>query len=179
MDLSSLMKYSYTDDDLRACVGQHLKILTYPELENLELDSLFGPGGYSSLLFLTESKTSGHWIAVLRHGVGQQQKIEVFDSFGTPVDGDRVWLDHRKLASLHETLPLLGDVLKAAEQQRIPVEHNTHKLQKDTLDTCGRHVCARLMNADKSLADYLAFLKQCGGTPDEAVTRITFSKIGK
>ena len=177
-DLRQLMEYPLSDDDLRECLrNPNVRILTYPKLSGETLETLFGPGGYTVLLFLTRSATRGHWLCVLQHEEGR--KIEVFDSFGTPVDGDRAWLDKSRLTSLHETLPLLGTILSTAKERGIRVEHNTHHLQADESNTCGRHVAARLMHCAQSLPDYISYLKSLGGTPDEAVTKITYAVIHK
>lgn len=174
--LHKIMQYPLGDDDLRDILGQDLKVLTYPELKGQTLKSLLGPGGHTLLLFLTENATTGHWLAVLGQEGGK--KIEVFDSFGTPVDGDRAWLDQSRLLSLHETLPLLGDILKEANQEGIQVVHNTHKLQSDRVDTCGRHVAVRLLHGDIPINEYVSQLKGAGN-PDEVVTSITYKLIGR
>jgi len=174
--LDKVAEYALGDDDLRTLLGSNVKIITYPELGKESLQSLLGPGGHTILLFLTESATHGHWLTVLGQDGGK--KIEVFDSFGTPVDGDRVWLDQNKLSSLHETLPLLGNVLDAARQQGIEVVHNTTKLQGDHADTCGRHVVVRLLNKALPIDQYVKALKG-QGNPDQVVTKITYDILGK
>jgi len=174
--LDKLMQYALGDDDLRTLLGNDVKIITYPELGKESLGDLLGPGGHTLLLFLTEDKTHGHWLTVLGQDGGK--KIEVFDSFGTPIDGDRAWLDQNKLSSLHETLPLLGDILKAAQEEGIQVVHNTTKLQGDHADTCGRHVAVRLLNKELPIEEYVKRLKG-QGNPDEVVTKITYNLLGK
>jgi hypothetical protein len=182
-DWNKLMEYSLSDDDLKDCLkNPDVKIIIYPKLKSETPDTLFGPGGYTVLLFLTESMTHGHWLVVLSHP-GERQKIEVFDSFGTPIDGDRRWVSERKLTSLHELAPLLSEVLRAAKESGCEIEHNTHKFQGDCEDTCGRHVAARLMCRDKSLQEYIHHIKslesELGCNADEVVTRMTYATIHK
>jgi len=134
---------------------------------------LFDGSGAVAVLFLTESKNSGHWIAVLDH----RTNYEVFDSFGVAVDGNRKWLDKNTLMEFNETAPLLSQLLSKGDK---PVIHNTVKLQQDSSDTCGRWISARIMNANMPLDKFVQMMKASGGgTPDEAVTRMTVRALGK
>ena len=179
MDLRKLMEYPLSDDDVRTCLNNPgLKIITYPKLRGENVETLFGPGGYTVLLFLTRSASRGHWLCVLQHPT-EGKKIEVFDSFGTPVDGDRAWLTEDRLTSLHEAAPLLGDLLDGATKSGYSVEHNTHKLQHDDSNTCGRHVACRLMHRDKSLANYVSYLRSLGPDFDKTVTQLTYDVLHK
>ena len=76
-----------------------------------------------------------------------------------------------------QTQPLLTKVL---DDSKKPVTHNTHKLQNDNADTCGRWVCARVLNGGKSLPDFIKqFTNGPGGSPDQRVTNYTFELLGK
>ena len=77
----------------------------------------------------------------------------------------------------HETQPLLSNLLLNGKK---PTIHNTHKLQNDNADTCGRWVCARVLNADKSLPEFIRQMTGGGsGSPDEKVTNYTVGLLHK
>ena len=81
-----------------------------------------------------------------------------------------------ELEKFNELTPLLGNVLSRA---RKPVVHNTHKLQADNADTCGRWAAARIMNADMPLHKFVDEFMHGGGTPDQNVTNYTFGFLHK
>lgn len=134
-------------------------------------DDLFKGHKAAVLLFLTEDENNGHWLCVLDH----PDEYEVFDSFGTAIDGDRRWLSKEKQLEFGEVAPLLSNLLKAGNK---PVTHNTAKLQEDDNDTCGRWVCARILNAHMRLPQFVQMMKG-SGKPDITVTKYIYSKLGK
>jgi hypothetical protein len=134
-------------------------------------DDLFKGKPAAALLFLTESQDDGHWIAVL----DRPDHYEVFDSFGTAIDGDRRWLSKEEKLEFGETAPLLSILLSHGSK---PITHNTIKLQDDKSDTCGRWVCARILNASMPLEEFVHMMKG-SGKPDDTVTRMTHSMLGK
>lgn len=169
---SDPIDYAYTDADIRAILGS-VPIHRYPELKGMATpDALFKGNKAAILLFLTEGKNSGHWIVVLDHDT----HYEVFDSFGTAIDGNRRWLDKEKLLEFGQTLPLLSNLLGRGQK---PVDHNSTKLQADDADTCGRWVVWRVKNAHMPLQTFVAEMKQGPNTPDQNVVRSTFDLLGK
>jgi len=131
-------------------------------------DDLFKGHKAAVLLFLTESKDSGHWICVLDH----PKNYEVFDSFGTAIDGDRAWLSKEEQLEFHETAPLLSTLLKGGNK---PITHNTSKLQGDSADTCGRWVCLRILYSDMPLKQFVAMMR-ADGHPDTKATKMIYDQ---
>jgi len=125
-------------------------------------DDLFKGAHAAVLLFLTESQSEGHWIGVLDH----PGAYEVFDSFGTAIDGDRAWLDEKQCMEFHECAPLLSNLLKAGSKK---ITHNTKKLQNDDMDTCGFWVVARILDPNPSLHSFVSKYTKGPGTPDQIV----------
>ena len=71
-------QYALSEDDIRKLAG-NIPIYRYPELENFSTpEEMFKGNKAVVLLFLTEDKNTGHWLAVLNH----PHQIEVFDSYG-------------------------------------------------------------------------------------------------
>lgn len=172
--LKSAEDYAYSDLDIHRALGEKIPIHRYPELMKMSSpDALFRNHNAAVLLFLTEGRDNGHWIAVIDHG----SHYEVFDSFGTEIDGDRAWLDKQKLLEFNETLPLLSNLLARGNK---PAEHNSTKLQSDDANTCGRWVVWRIRNSNKPLKTFVAEMKGSGTkTPDELVVERTYGILNK
>jgi len=159
---------AFSEDDIRKLCGD-IPVLRYPELATMtDPAELFKGKVGAALLFLTEGHSDGHWIAVL----DKPDHHEVFDSFGTAIDGDRKWLDKKHLLEFHETAPLLSILLQKSKKRII---HNTKKLQDDHADTCGRYVAARIVRAETPLHQFVHELTSNGRSPDENVTLMTQS----
>lgn len=169
---SNPAEYAYSDADITAALGS-VPIHRYPELKGMSSpDSLFKGNKAAVLLFLTEGRNNGHWLAVLDH----DSHYEVFDSFGTAIDGNRKWLDEKKLMEFGQTLPLLSILLQKGDK---PVVHNTSKLQANQADTCGRWVVWRILNAKTPLDSFVSEMKTGSGTPDDKVVELTYGILDK
>ena len=78
---SAVMHYALGEDDIRKLCGP-VPIYRYPELQKFASpEEMFKGADAVVLLFLTESKDIGHWLAVLNF----PNHYEVFDSFGVSV----------------------------------------------------------------------------------------------
>ena len=166
------MQYALSGQDLVDLVGD-VTITKYPDLDETSIPALFQKRNQAVVLFLTESKMMGHWQALLLH---PGKVIEVFDSFGMPVDGGRTWLSKKKKDELDQHEPQLEMLI---EKTNLKCVYNGKKLQSESVNTCGRHVACRIMHANKSLPEYLALIENSGMSPDEFVTLVTYKKLGK
>ena len=171
--LKKLEMYSLSDDDIRKLVGP-VKIYRYPELEDKTLDNLFGSEPYIVILFLTENENSGHWQCLLKREGGKQ--LELFDSFGIQVDGNRAWLSKQRQEALDQTLPNVHNLVKGFPGELV---YNNVKLQEDSKNTCGRHIVSRILHDHLSIQDYIALIEQSGIKPDEFVTLLTYRLLHK
>lgn len=171
-DPSDPIEYAYTDADISAALGS-IPIHRYPELKGMSSpESLFKGNKAAVILFLTEGRNNGHWICVLDHG----SHYEVFDSFGMAIDGNRKWLDEKKLMEFGQTLPLLSILLDKGNK---PVNHNSTKLQANDANTCGRWVVWRILNSATPLDTFVSEMKSGKGTPDQTVTERTYGILDK
>jgi len=59
------------------------------------------------------------------------------------------------------------------------VVHNTHKLQADNADTCGRWAAARIINAEMPLHKFIGEMVGGGASPDQNVTNYIYSILHK
>jgi len=171
--LKKLEMYSLSNDDLRKILGP-VRILTYPELENETLDTLFKDQPYVIILFLTEDENTGHWQCMLKRENGNQ--LEVFDSFGVKVDGNREWLSKDRQQVLDQTMPNIHNIVKGFPGELV---YNNVKLQEESRNTCGRHIASRILHDHLSIQDYIKLIERSGIKPDEFVTLLTYRILKK
>jgi len=163
--------YSLSDTDIRKIVGP-VRIITYPELENETIESLFSKQPYVVVLFLTEDDKTGHWQCLLQ----KPNLIELFDPFGTKVDGNRAWLSGGKRLELDQTEPNYQNLFKDYKGELM---YNDVKLQDENINTCGRHIACRLLYNHLLLKDYINIIQQSGLKPDDFVTNLTYHILHK
>lgn len=127
------------------------KIVTNLDLNKIsDVDELFNRSDYVDyviILFL-DAPNKGHWTALSRCGVPGSGVIEFFDSYGN--NPDRVYdfvkkSDRKRLGTSEKKLCHLLNRCK------YDVIYNPVKYQEDNKDdlninTCGRHVCYRILN---------------------------------
>lgn len=168
-------EYPLGDSDIRKILGDEIKIISYPQLENYNnIDDIFDSQGRCILLFLTIDETTGHWLCMHKEG----DSIHYFDPYGRGVDKDKQWLSKNKLRELNQDKPLLMNLLRASGKK---VFYNTYEFQEDRkgINTCGRHCTVRLLYKDLDLYKYYKLIKNSKKTPDEFVSEITFDIIKK
>jgi len=171
--LKKLEMYSLSNDDLHKILGP-VRIITYPDLEKETLDTLFKEQPYVIILFLTEDENTGHWQCILKREGGKQ--LEVFDSFGVKVDGNRKWLSKDRQQALDQTMPNIHNLVKGFPGELV---YNNIKLQEDSRNTCGRHIASRILHDHLSIQDYIALIERSGIKPDEFVTLLTYRILHK
>ena len=173
--LERVKAYPLSDGDIRSILGNEIKIFTYPQLKQYRsADSLFDSKGRCLILFLTESETAGHWCCLLKRG----ENIEFFDPYGDSPEGVKDEIPKSKRDALDMNQPYLMRLLKASGR---PVLYNTYPFQKETRDinTCGRHCVVRLLYAPDSLERYKSIIDGSGLSPDDFVSGVSASMLGK
>lgn len=174
--VDNIKERSLTDDDFEKAIDTN--IFTYPYLENVrDIDEVFDEEGRALMLYLTESETSGHWIALLKKG----KNIEFFDPYGIGPDEQSKWLSEDKLEKFRQDTPLLTNLLRKAKSEGYTITVNRHKFQKDKddINTCGRHALTRLIFKKLSLPQYKAMIDKSKLTPDEFVSLYTLNFLKK
>jgi len=174
MDFAQIKAYPLSDADIEAILGETV-IMTYPELQGVDdIEEIFDKDGRSVLLFLTENDQTGHWTGLIRSA----DTIEYFDPYGSAPDADRKWLSKEKLRELDEEKPHLTRLLR---QSKMKVYFNTYDFQQDkeSINTCGRWVVARLLHRKKTLRQFYNMVMNSGLKPDDFVSALTFEIIKK
>ena len=103
--------------------------------------------------------------------------VEFFDSYGNPPDADLAnWLTAPERAKLDESNDnQIARLMGIARNAGWNVLYNHRHLQASgsNVQTCGRHVAARLLCSDVSLDVYIDIIRLSGQTPDNFVTLLT------
>ncbi len=171
----ALEAYSMSDKDIRDAIG--IKPFLYtPDLHKVKhIDELFDKKGRCIVLYLTNSLTNGHWIALIKKG----NSVLCWDSYGGySADGQRKWLSHDKLVELGQDEPLLRNLLKESGYM---ISYNPYPYQSKEPDTntCGKHCVTRLYYYKLSEDQYRDLIHKSGKTPDEFVVDFVYKRIGK
>jgi hypothetical protein len=148
--------YPLSNQDIQDILAPDTEIHIYPDFASMSsIDEAFDKLGRCIFLFLTESKSAGHWLCMIKRG----DTIEYWDSYGKPPEEQRNWLSQEELDALNEGEPYLMNLL---EQSGYKVYYNTHKYQKESSkdNECGRWVVARLVCKDISNDEFLKLVKK-------------------
>jgi hypothetical protein len=164
-----IQDYSLSNDDVEQIVGP-IRFIKYGDLDDETYESIFRKRDQVVILFLTKSDSYGHWLALLKH---PGDVVEVFDSYGLSVDGNRRWLTLAKNEQWDQRDPQILDLLKG----HCKIVYNDRELQGDGVNTCGRHVAVRIMNSDMDLKRYYKLIEDSGKSADDFVTIVTYQKI--
>lgn len=138
------------------------------------IDEAFDSKGRCIMLYLTESATSGHWCCLLKKG----NTIEFFDPYGEPPEEALSTVPKSKLQELDESRPYLTALLKASGK-KVSYNHYAFQKDKENVNTCGRHSVVRCLYAPYSLAKYKKIIDDTGMSPDNFVSALTATKLGK
>jgi len=177
--MENKIKKELTDVEVRRlCPG--IPITEYSNLPMTDASSALGDNGCGFLFFVeqnTPSVSTGHWLGMLR----KDSNIEFFDPYGAKRGGDPWFLDHtfvtpETLNKLKESSPI---VKQWALKNNLRPSYNPYHYQqmKNGINTCGRHCCARIMNAQMSEDEYhnyiMSLCNKYNASPDVIVTMIT------
>jgi hypothetical protein len=175
LNYDKLEKYPLSDSDLKDILGDNIKIIIYPNLNDVyDIEEIFDDMGRCMVLFLTEDQYTGHWLCLHKEG----DDIYYFDPYGEKIDADRKWLGKSKLQELHEEKPLLKDLLLRSGKK---IYYNSYPFQEDREDinTCGRHCSTRLLYKHLDLDDYYDMIRKSNLNPDQFVSNITYKILNK
>ncbi len=160
------MERALGDNDIMKELGGKSIVIRYADLVNFPTIERLLKYGNAVILYPGKGEI-GHWTGVFYTYNDRGQKIiEFFDPYGISVD-------HEFKMSRIEQPHLLSRLLS---KSNYPIEYNEHRFQAfaHNINTCGRHVIARIKNADMPLSTYLRLFGTGGGvTSDELITHIT------
>lgn len=156
-ELKKIEKIPLGDDDIRKILGKDTLILTYPELEKYNSIDMLLPYNKSFVVCLyLDSPNSGHWVSINKIN----DTIEFFDPYGGSPDTQRKWVPDPLRKLLGQGRPFLTDLL---DKSNYPILYSHIKYQGEGKDinTCGRHVCNRILRMKEglNLNDYFKMMK--------------------
>ena len=167
--LKQRMKIPLTDGDIRRILGKDTKIIKYGDLDEYDsIDDLLGDANHVVILIETEIN-SGHWVALLRYP--NSNFVEWFDSYNLYPDDELNYVNLKMRKTLDELKPELSYLL---DECPYTVIYNNTDLQEwaPQVNTCGRHVCLRILNGHKTLPQYINYIKSFGMSPDLVVCKM-------
>jgi hypothetical protein len=167
--------YSLSNADINAILEPDTKIWVYPDFARMSsIEEAFDSLGRCIFLFLTESRTVGHWCCMWEKG----KTIHYFDSYGLAPEAARKWMSEEQLEELGQEEPYLMRLLKASGR---PVVYNKVKYQREGGDvaTCGRWVVTRLVFKDLSDWKFHELVRRSGVPADDFATLFTAEILGK
>jgi len=172
--LKQIEKIPLGDDDIKKILGNDTLILTYPELEKYNNIDMLLPYNKSFVILLyLDSPNSGHWICINKIN----DTIEFFDPYGGSPDTQRKWIPDTTRKILGQGRPFLTDLLDSSDY-KVNYNHIKYQGNGDDINTCGRHVCNRLLmlKDDLNLDDYFKLMKglkiKTGLSYDDIVTQL-------
>lgn len=179
-ELKQVKEYSLTDKDINELLEPDTHIITYPQFATFDnILDCFDVKGRCVFLFLTTAPNAGHWLCMFL----RKDNIEYFDSYGQAPEAQRSWLSKEQLEELGQGERYLYNLLSASG---IPVYYNkvAYQTDKKDINTCGRWVCARLINKDMSNQEFNYFVNESMKenrikTTDDWVAFYTAAQLGK
>jgi hypothetical protein len=145
------------------------KLYRYTDLYNYDnVEDLFGDSDKIIILYLLQSASSGHWVALFKNKDG----LNYFDSYGVPEDYQFELLPFKQRQKLHEEQNYLKKMLFHKK-----VCFNNITYQGKGTATCGCFVSHRLHNYRLNDLQYFNIFARQKLTPDEYVSKWCFSKL--
>jgi hypothetical protein len=135
---------------------------------------MLGPAGAAAVLFLTESATSGHWLAAFN---GPDNTAHIFDPLGIGLDKQKDELGAEKASELGQDRAEFSRLLKTTSRRPV-VNHEDFQAFNPQVQTCGRWVGLRIAARKLKDPQFKAMVEKGtkatgAGSADEWVTKVT------
>jgi len=141
-----LLKYSLTGQDMIK-LNKDTLLMVYTDLYKFDdLKVLFDSYDKIIILYLLQSKNSGHWICLFKNKEG----YNLFDSFGAPADFILDLLTKKQRNELNQKTDYLYKLCK-----KYDIKHNKIIYQNKNTNVCGCFVSHRLHNYHLNNFEYL------------------------
>lgn len=156
-------------DYVLAKIGKPINLLLYSDLAKYKhiKDCLINN---ICLILLESKKNFGHWVILLYHP--SKDSLEAFNSYGSWIDDDLVYVPENMRKILGEDYPLLTAL---CYDSGIKIEYNDHALQSKNpgVSTCGYYCILRAVWSDIDVDEFARRLQSYKGlTPDQAVVSL-------
>ncbi len=176
-EVDELLAKPMSDDIIKRYLPKNANIYKYNELKKFNsIDELMpDENPYCVILYLNDV-SSGHWVGLSKY----KPVVEVFCSYGTPLDGQLKWHTKEENKALGIDRPYLTDLIKKSKY-KVKCNRVDYQNENNTdIATCGRHCCWRLLNLlgkGLDLPEYHKMMKNLkkdsdGESYDEIVCRL-------
>lgn len=156
MNRQNMLNYPLSSDEM-VTLNPDAKLIIYTDLNKcFDIEDMFKDTDKLIILYLLQSKTSGHWVCLFKSPVpGDHGKMyfNFFDSYGVPEDEQLDRLTHRQRVEFNERQDRLRLLLR-----KHLVIYNNVCLQGPHTDTCGMFVTNRLHHSDLTAEQYVQML---------------------
>ena len=170
-----------SSQDIRDSMDGKVKVIRYGELsEYNNIDDLLYPYGNVAILYQTKPNY-GHWTCIFKRKVkrgekkgyrrGPNEEIEFFDPYGIMLDDELEFIPYQFRVESNQVNKYLTNLLMKSKYP-ININHIPFQELKDGVNSCGRHVCLRMLLKNMSLKDYTKIFmsgnqKLYGGTSSD------------
>lgn len=156
-EIDTIETYALSEQDLKELLGPTITVFTYEDLFNVQgIQDVFDREGRAIMLYLTESKTVGHWVCFIKKG----DTIEYFNSYGKLEPDDELkWLSKAKARELGQDTKRLSELLDSSKYKEVINPYRFQQYKTD-VNTCGRHVVCRLMFDHLDIHQYKKLLDE-------------------
>ena len=139
------------------------KLIVYTDLNKIfNINDLFDDTNKVIILYLLQSKTSGHWVCLFKNNDKTGADFHYFDSYGEEEDYHLDNLTHLQRVEFNQKQDRLKILL-----HKYKVYYNNVRLQSKGTSTCGMFVTHRLHNYKLNEAEYInLFVKKRVSNPD-------------
>lgn len=188
-DIVKLLSYSLTDSDMKKVFKpKRINIVLYQDLEKYKhIDDLFKKSNFNHcILFFPENEQGnvGHWIAIIKHKNGTYEYFDPYkdvkgkDGIYTP-DEEKKWLSKKIIRKLNIEQPTLTNLFIESGITSIMCNPYPFQEEKQGINTCGRHVCCRLLHSNLTIDEYWNFIQKSAKNPDIFVCEFIYNIIKK
>jgi hypothetical protein len=182
MNFNILQSYAMSNSDIYKIIGKD-SVIMYPDFaDKKSIFECLDDKGRCVIFFETVSKNVGHWECLFVRG----KTIYFFDSYGLGPDKAQKFLRNNTKIVLKENKPYLTNLLNDAKNQGFNWVYNNKDYQswKGDIETCGKHVCNRLLNLNMDNDQYLNYMNQMKAklnvqNYDNVVEEIIYKILGK
>jgi hypothetical protein len=184
MNFDILQSYAMSNTDIFKIIGKST-VIKYPDLASKKsIFECFDSRNRCVLFFETVSNGVGHWEAIFY--IPSTKTIHFFDSYGLKQDDAEKFINSKTAVTLRENKPYLTNLINIAINQGYKYEYNSHDYQswKGDVETCGKHVCNRLLNMNIDNEEYFNYMNQMKSklnveNYDNVVEEIIYKILGK
>jgi hypothetical protein len=169
--MNKLIEKSLSGEEILKCIKGRANLVTYQDLKNY-LDVYELMGEYKAVVILYEQNEGyGHWTCLFEQN---PSTIEFFDPYGIVIDNEIKFTEKSKRKKLGMSKRVLSTLIANSNYKNIVYNEYQFQEFEKGINTCGRHVCARLIYRNLTLEQFQKLFKNTQNfNADIAVSALT------